>query len=85
MADETKQDGGKAAAPKAKSEAPAESRYARDEHIKLAHAMYGVPAHEVSGALALREQDGEPAADYTKSEVESAISAFRRHKITQEN
>ena len=87
MADE-KQSGQdeKAKAGNRKAAASEQPRYASAEHIKGARAMYGVPSHFVAGALALREESKDAPEDgYTKSEVESAVEAFRRHDLTKEN
>lgn len=85
MADEKQK---AASAPKAdgkKSDdasAVVEAKYARSEHLGLASAMYGVPSYIVAGALAvIDEREGEVRDEYTKSEIEKAISAFKVRKV----
>lgn len=59
-----------------------EAKYARSEHLGLAHAMHGVPSHVVAGALAvIEEREGEARDEYTKSEIEQAIRAFSSRKV----
>lgn len=72
-------------APKAErkgEEAPA-SKYAVHEHLRHAKAMYGVPSHVVGGALALLEERGDKRDEYTKAEVEGAVSDFAKREIKE--